>query len=215
MQAGLGERHRRQLLDCAYATLRHVAKKGRAPNVEVATFAMPLRALRKTFVTLEVDGKLRGCVGSLAPVDALISDVVKNTYKAAMQDKRFKPMVAEELGKARVTISILSHPRLLPFASEADLVDRLRPEIDGLAIQGGGRRALFLPKVWEEIVQPAEILSRLKRKAGMPSEPLSPEVRAFRFTAETFTGDDRDPQVLAPVASDAPHQSLLTLAREL
>ena len=96
--------------------------------------------MRNTFVTLEIDGQVRGCVGALTPGRArLIVDVVTNTFKAAMQDRRFKPMTPEELAQAKVTISILSHMRPLPFASEGELLDRMRPEIDGLVLRDGDR----------------------------------------------------------------------------
>jgi AmmeMemoRadiSam system protein B/AmmeMemoRadiSam system protein A len=188
-QSKLSEAQREQLLDCAHTTLRQIAKPGGQPEAAApADAALPLRAMRNTFVTLELDGDLRGCIGSLAPVNPLIEDVVQNTYKAATADPRMTPMNADERDRATVTISVLSHMRPLPFPSEADLLAGLRPEIDGLMIRDGERRALFLPKVWESHPQPQDFLGSLKRKAGFPNGPLSPKVQAFRFTAETFTG---------------------------
>ncbi len=187
-QAGLSEPQRKQLLEAAYATLRNIGQKGRAPDVALPSFPLPLRAMRKTFVTLEIDGHVRGCVGSLAPVHPLIADVVGNTYKAARQDRRFTPMTPEELGRAKVTISILSHLRPVPFSNEEELVDELRPEIDGLVLCEGDRRALLLPKVWDSLPQAQDFLAILKKKAGLPPAPLSRNAQAFRFTAETFAG---------------------------
>jgi MEMO1 family protein len=185
-EARLNDAQRKSLIDAAYATLRHIAAKGRPPEVNVPSFSPPLRALRCTFVTIELEGRLRGCVGTLAPVAPLISDVVTNTYKSAMMDRRFKPMTPEEIAKARISISILSHMRPLPFAGEPDLLDRLRPSVDGLAIHDGSQRALFLPKVWDEMPSPREFLMRLKQKAGLPDAPLAPTATALRFTTETF-----------------------------
>jgi MEMO1 family protein len=186
LQARLAVAQRDELLECAHSALRHIDKRGTPPTL--ATVPLPLRAMRNTFVTLEVDGRLRGCIGSLAPSQPLIEDVVQNTRKAATADPRMKPMTAEEREKAAVTISVLSHLRPTSFASEDELLARLRPEVDGLAILDGERRALFLPKVWESHPQPKDFLGSLKRKAGLPDEPLSPKVQAFRFTTETFTG---------------------------
>ncbi len=185
--ARLSDAHRKTLVDAAYATLRHIATKGRPPEVNVATFPAPLRALRNTFVTIEIDGQLRGCVGSLAPGVPLIIDVVTNTYKAAMQDRRFKPMTPEEIAKATISISILSHMRPLPFASEPELLERLRPSVDGLVIRDGNSRALFLPKVWDQMPSARDFLGRLKQKAGMPEAPMASRAEAFRFTTETFS----------------------------
>jgi hypothetical protein len=185
-EATLSQLHRKQLLDAAYAAMRHIGEKGRPPEVAVPTFPLPLRALRNTFVTLEIDGQVRGCVGTLTPISPLIADVVANTYKAAMLDRRFKPMTAEELRQAKVTVSILSHMRPLPFASEAELLDRMRPEIDGLVLRDGAQQALLLPKVWDALPQPEAFLAALKRKAGLPLTSLSSTAKMFRFTAETF-----------------------------
>jgi AmmeMemoRadiSam system protein B/AmmeMemoRadiSam system protein A len=179
---------RDKLLESARMTLRQIGKRSGAPDVALSDLALPLRAMRNTFVTLELDGKLRGCIGSLAPNKPLISDVVNNAHKAATADPRMTPMTAQERENATVTISVLSHMRPVPFTSEGGLLAGLRPEVDGLAICHGERRALFLPKVWESQPRPQDFLASLKRKAGLPAAPLAPEVKAFRFTAETFSG---------------------------
>ncbi len=187
-EAALPERERAQLIEAAYATLRHVAEEGRPPEVTLSSFPLPLRAMRRTFVTLEIAGEVRGCVGTLTPINPLIVDVVSNTYKSAMQDRRFSPMTPAELKQAMVTVSILSHMRPLPFASEAELVDEMRPEIDGLMLREGSAHSLLLPKVWDSVPQPQVFLAALKKKAGLSSAPLSSKARMFRFTAETFSG---------------------------
>jgi AmmeMemoRadiSam system protein B/AmmeMemoRadiSam system protein A len=184
--ARLADADRRMLVDAAYTTLRHIAAKGRPPEVNISSFPPPLRAQRATFVTIELGGQLRGCVGTLAPAAPLIADVVANTYKAAIQDHRFKPMSADEIAQAAISISILSHLRPQPFVSETDLLDRVRPGVDGLVIRNGDRRALFLPKVWMDLPSPRDFLSRLKEKAGLPDAPLAGTTSAFRFTTETF-----------------------------
>jgi AmmeMemoRadiSam system protein A len=103
-----------------------------------------------------------------------------------MQDHRFKPMSTEEIAQATISISILSHLRPQPFVSEADLLDRVRPGVDGLVIRQGDHRALFLPKVWSDLPSPHDFLGRLKQKAGLPDAPLAGTATAFRFSTETF-----------------------------
>jgi AmmeMemoRadiSam system protein B/AmmeMemoRadiSam system protein A len=188
LQCKLSAGQREALLDCAHSTLRQIGKRGRPDDPPLPSVPLPLRAMRNTFVTLELEGQLRGCIGSLAPADPLIKDVEQNTRKAATADPRMPPMTAEERENATVTISVLSHMRQVPFATEGELLAGLRPEIDGLAISNGERRALFLPKVWQVHPQPEHFLAHLKRKAGLPDGPLSPKVQAFRFTTETFSG---------------------------
>ena len=184
--ARLTDDERRQLLDAAHDALEHVVRTGRPPEVAVERFPMALRAVRKTFVTLEIDGSLRGCIGSVQAVAPLVRDVVTNTYKSAMQDPRFGPLTAAELPKVAVTVSILSHNRPMAFTGEADLLRQLRPGVDGLIIQDRGRGALFLPKVWDVLPDKHLFLRHLKAKAGLDPDVETGTMRAFCFTAETF-----------------------------
>jgi MEMO1 family protein len=184
--AQLSDAHREILLDTAYSTLRALAADNHEPAAGSTLVPLPLRALRNTFVTIAMNGHLRGCVGTLSPAVPLIEDVVANTRKAATQDLRFEPMTSEEIASATISVSILSHMRPIRFSSEKDLLEQVRPTIDGLAIRDGDRRALFLPKVWDDVPSPAEFLARLKQKAGF-RRPLGPAAQAFRFTTEIFS----------------------------
>jgi len=189
-EARLTPGERKELLTAAHRALEHVVQRGRPPEVAVDSFPMALRAVRKTFVTLEIGGHLRGCIGTLAPVNPLVRDVVENTYRSAMQDPRFGPLTAAELPQVAVTVSILSHERPMTIAGEADLLRRLRPGVDGLIIRDRGRSALFLPKVWDALPDPAEFLRHLKAKAGLNPDAETGTLQAFHFTAETFGTDE-------------------------
>ncbi len=76
------------------------------------------------------------------------------------------------------------------FADECDLLSRLRPGRDGLIIEADGRRALFLPQVWETLREPREFLTQLKRKAGLADEAWPDDIRAWRFLAASVPADD-------------------------
>ena len=47
---------------------------------------------RATFVTLTINGALRGCIGSIEPHSALFDDLISNARSAAFRDPRFKPL---------------------------------------------------------------------------------------------------------------------------
>ena len=81
--------------------------------------------------------------------------------------------------------------RRIRFADEDDLVRRLRPDRDGLILQDGDRRSLFLPSVWERVPRPAHFLRQLKRKAGLPADHRSDSLRVFRYSAESFSAPFR------------------------
>ncbi|WP_029007846.1 AmmeMemoRadiSam system protein B [Azospirillum halopraeferens] len=185
-EARLTDDQRRLLLDAAMAALRHRVERGVTVEPEADAFPLPLRAARRTFVTLDLDGSLRGCIGTLEPVDPLVRDVAANAVKAAMQDPRFAPLSAAELARVSLTVSILSHDRPIAFTGEADLLAQLRPGRDGLIIADGTRRALFLPKVWDVLPDPRDFLHHLKAKAGLAPDRETGTLRALRFTAETF-----------------------------
>lgn len=191
--AQLPDHLRRQLLDSVAAALRRTVQDGRnaeplppAPPPAPSELPQALRARRSTFVTLELDGRLRGCVGSRSPDRSLVDDVTRNAERAATADPRFKPLTAEEMQRVAATISILSTPRPIDVADEAALIEDLRPGIDGVILEDGGRRALFLPKVWSLVPDPRQFLRHLKGKAGLPDDYWSADIRAWRFTAETF-----------------------------
>ena len=127
-----------------------------------------------TFVTLTKDGGLRGCIGSLEPARALDEDVAQNALGAAFRDPRFPPLSVEEWPHCRVEVSLLSAPKPIRFADEADLVAQLRAGEDGVILEADGKRATFLPQVWEDVHDRRAFLAQLVRKAGLAAEtPLS------------------------------------------
>jgi AmmeMemoRadiSam system protein A len=145
-----------------------------------------LRAQRASFVTIKIGDTLRGCRGSLAPHRPLFDDVVDNARKSAFDDPRFPPLTPAELEQIHLHISILSTPRHIPCESEAELVRALRPDVDGLIVRDGDRRAIFLPSVWGGIPDPMNFIRNLKRKAGLAPDHWSPSFQAFRFSTESF-----------------------------
>jgi AmmeMemoRadiSam system protein B/AmmeMemoRadiSam system protein A len=140
-----------------------------------------------TFVTLKVNGELRGCVGSLQPRRPLGEDVRANAQAAAFDDPRFPPLDRAEYDALEVEVSVLSDSAPIVVASERELHAQLRPGIDGVTLQWGSRRATFLPQVWESLPDPREFLGHLKRKAGLPLDFWSDELAISRYTVEKFT----------------------------
>lgn len=151
-----------------------------------------------TFVTLLRNGALRGCIGSLRAQRPLGEDVVSNAIAAASRDPRFAPLGAGELAELRVEVSLLSAPRFLEFADEADLLRQLRPAVDGLILFSGCRSATFLPQVWQQLPQPHAFLAALKHKAGLAPERAAPDLMAATYTVEKWAEDEA--AALAPAA---------------
>ncbi len=199
---------RQRLLTLARLALEHGVRQGEPLPVETPAHPPPLRALRKTFVTLELDGALRGCVGSVVPHKPLVEDVVANVFKASRQDPRFAPVTEAEAAHMDISISILSHPRPIAFRSESDLVESLNPDVDGLILRDGDRQSLFLPKVWRSLPDPRQFVRHLKLKAGLPADHESPNLQGFRFMAESFAAPATSTAVDVAAAAPAPVPAL-------
>lgn len=145
-----------------------------------------------SFVTLTQDGRLRGCIGTLEASRPLHRDVTENALAAAFRDPRFAPLRRDEWPSTRVEVSLLSRPEPLVVASEAAACAALRPGIDGVIFNCGGRRATFLPQVWESLASPAEFLAHLKEKAGYPASFWNQDVRLSRYTVDKWRESDTE-----------------------
>ncbi|HZM33274.1 MAG TPA: AmmeMemoRadiSam system protein B [Burkholderiales bacterium] len=134
-----------------------------------------------SFVTLTRAGNLRGCIGSLQAHRPLGADVAANAAAAAFRDPRFTPLGAAEWPQCRVEVSLLSAPKPLRFADEAHLMEQLRPGEDGIILEAEGKRATFLPQVWEDIADKRAFIEHLMRKAGLPAETRLVRCRVSRY----------------------------------
>lgn len=140
--------------------------------------------LGASFVTLEKNGKLRGCIGSIIAHRALINDIIKNSQNSAFSDPRFSPLNEGEFDNLSINISLLSSPEKMEFKDESDLLNQIRPFIDGIIIKDGTYQAVYLPSVWEQLPEKEIFIESLKIKAGMPPKHFSDTFEAFRFTTE-------------------------------
>ena len=138
------------------------------------------------FVTLMLDSKLRGCIGTLRAHRALVEDARANALGAAFRDPRFKPLTAAEFPGVAVEISLLSPVEPLAFADEPDALRQLRPGIDGLIFEYGHHTSTFLPQVWADVQEPGEFLSHLRYKAGLPPDFWDQDVKLSRYTVQKW-----------------------------
>jgi MEMO1 family protein len=177
--------------DARGPTLLAHARLAIADQLGLATAAPPqapfLDEPGATFVTLKLEGELRGCVGTLQPRRRLGEDVRANALAAAFDDPRFPPLARIEYDALEVEVSVLSAPTPIVVDGERELHAQLRPGLDGVTLQWGVHRATFLPQVWEHLPDPREFLAHLKRKAGLPHDFWSRDLEVWRYTVEKFT----------------------------
>ncbi len=139
-----------------------------------------------SFVTLKKSGALRGCIGSLDALRALKADVAENAVSAAFRDPRFPALAPAEWPHCSVEVSLLSRPKPVRFADEADLLEQLLAGEDGLILEAYGRRATFLPQVWESIPDARLFLNELIRKAGLPADTRLTACKISRYRVVKF-----------------------------
>ncbi len=134
-----------------------------------------------SFVTLEKQDMLRGCIGSIIAHQPLINDLVNNAKNAAFKDYRFKPVAADEVKDLKVAVSLLTNPVKIDFKGEKDLLKKIKAKKDGIIIKDGNHQAVYLPSVWEQLPDKTEFLNSLKVKAGLKEDYFSENFEAYRF----------------------------------
>lgn len=162
--------------------------------IEIYTPELSDRILRDgaAFVTLTVDGALRGCmIDQFETHEPLVANVLRNVELAASADDRFPALSPDEISRTRITISIVHDIVTLVFGDEYELLDQLQPNQDGVILEVDESITTYLPSVWQTFPEPAEFLSQLCIKAGWDAdrwrtEPY-PTVQTYRVfeVAET------------------------------
>jgi AmmeMemoRadiSam system protein A len=174
----LSEQQRGELLRLAKRTVTQYVRKGTAP--EPNSTDPRLLANGATFVTINRDRRLRGCIGNIQPTMPLERSVITNAVSAAARDPRFPPLRPEELSGMEVEVTVLSP--LEPLGSVKDI----RIGTHGLYLTKDDRSAVFLPQVpveqgWD---LPA-YLEQLCAKAGLPGDAWKErDAKLFIFTAD-------------------------------
>ncbi|MBI1336428.1 MAG: AmmeMemoRadiSam system protein A [Phycisphaera sp.] len=168
--------------------LEHHAHLHRA--LRAGDYSAALQRERASFVTLHLDGELRGCIGGLEAREPLVIDVARHAEAAAFTDPRFPPVSHLEAPRLRYHVSVINPAVPMHVESQRDLARQLVPTVDGLILEealvlGQPRRATFLPAVWESVPDPEAFILHLKRKAGIPDDHWSEKIKVWRYTVES------------------------------
>ena len=161
MAVSLNEDERRLLLILARQAIESALANRPLTPLDRQSLPPVLLESGASFVTLTRGWDLRGCVGALEPYQPLVDDVREHAVAAALQDFRFLPVRPEELPHLKIEISRLTLPEDLEYSTPEDLLQKLRPNLDGVTIFDGRHRATFLPQVWEKLPDPVEFLEHL------------------------------------------------------
>jgi AmmeMemoRadiSam system protein A len=143
-----------------------------------------LQELRATFVTLTINGRLRGCIGSIIAHRTLLDDLIHNAKSAAFGDPRFPPLSKEEFSLVSVEISLLTPPVEVHYTDKNDLKVKIQKGIDGIILKSGYHQATFLPQVWESLNDFDDFFSALCQKAGLNGNCLDSKPTIFKYNVE-------------------------------
>jgi AmmeMemoRadiSam system protein A len=182
---GLSDSEMETLFSIANDTLDWCVEGGESFDFSRYELTDKLQTATATFVTLKIDGMLRGCIGSLAPVEELYRSVHNNAVNAAMKDPRFRPVTSDERGRLEVDISILSP--IVPIGG----IDEFRLGEHGIILEKGRYRSVYLPEVaLEQRWDVEQTLSSLSEKAGLPSDGWR-EGASFSVFSSVVLGEGR------------------------
>jgi AmmeMemoRadiSam system protein A len=181
-----GDTEGAELLHLARGSIEHGLAYREPLPVNCEGLPRELTEPAATFTTLHFEGKLRGCCGTLEAVRPLAADVTHSAFRAAFRDVRFEPVGKHEVDAIALEVSVLSPLESIPCSDEADLLSRLTPGVDGLVIVADGRRATFLPKVWDMLPDPQQFLVALKAKCGLAEDYWSERLEFQRYRTTSY-----------------------------
>lgn len=171
------------LLQLARRSIAHFLKTRELLEIEVDNSR--LREKRGAFVTLKVQGELRGCIGYPLPYKPLYQTIIEVAVAAASEDYRFPPVTEEELPQLVIEISVLTLPRKVKSPEEV-VVGR-----HGIIISKGFNKGLLLPQVPLEYGWDRETyLSHGCLKAGLPADEWKRGVNLEVFEAQVFSEEE-------------------------
>ncbi len=194
MDDRLTAEEKQTLLQLAREALQQGVAQKPLPALSPQTLTPALKAEGASFVTLTIDGDLRGCIGALEPYQSLAADVREHAVAAALEDPRFPPVSRDELDRIRIEISRLTLPKRLEYTDADELLSKLQPNVDGVIVRDGFRRATFLPQVWEKIPDKVDFMENLCYKMGEePDVWRHKHLEVLTYQVEEFQEEVENP----------------------
>jgi AmmeMemoRadiSam system protein A len=184
-----GKDDRRQLLLIAREAITSFVSSGSVVSRDVKS--EKLHAQHGCFVTIKMDGKLRGCIGNFISDKPLCKLVQEMAAAAATKDPRFYPMKKPDLDKFTLEISVLS-----PL-QKISSIDEIQVGTHGIYMERNFHRGVLLPQVATEFNWDRDtFLQQTALKAGMGKDDWQENTDIYIFSAEVFNEEDTGP---APV----------------
>ena len=177
----LSDTDKNELLALARTSVEHAVEQGHPYQPEPSR-SEALNQELGAFVTLRINGDLRGCIGYTSAMKPLYMTVRDTATLAAQRDPRFQPVSAIELPRLSYEISVLSPLRRVTN------IEQINVGHHGLLMKNGDSEGLLLPQVpTEQKWDRQTFLEQTCVKAGMPRDCWKDEdTDIFMFTAVVF-----------------------------
>ena len=176
----------RLLLDVATGVIGNAVARRDPRMPQPSDFQERLEEPGASFVTLERDDQLLGCIGSLVAVEPLVVDVARHALAAAFADPRLPPVTRDDFEEMSIKVSVLTTPEGVAATTFDELVAAVRPGVDGLLVEARRHRATLLPSVWSHVADTEHFLRVLWQKAGLARGAWPADVEVSRYTTEEF-----------------------------
>ena len=154
---------------------------------------------RGVFVTITINGQLRGCIGFPEPVHALYRGIIEGAKSAAFHDPRFPPLSKEEFSNVAIEISVLTVPTLVEVRNPEEYFKKVIVGKDGLIVRGVFSSGLLLPQVAVEYKWDTKtFLEQTCVKAGLPANEYLDydKCRVYKFQSEVFSEQSPEGEVV-------------------
>ncbi len=170
------------LVETARAAINEELLGTKFERIELADDSI-LKVNAGAFVTLTIDGRLRGCVGYIFSDNSIYDTVCDAAVSAAIHDTRFPTLTPGEIDMISIEVSILS-PKF-----KLDSYDDIIIGKHGLILEEGYYRGLLLPQVpIEHNMNREQYLDAICQKSGLPHDYWrNNKIELYGFTATVFS----------------------------
>ncbi len=172
------------LIKLCFDSINEVFSNERINRQEWTTKYPGLLEKRASFVTINKNNQLRGCIGSIIPTKPLIDDIMQNAKSSAFRDNRFEVLSLSEFKDISISLSILTVPKELLYNDIDDLKSKIKIGTHGVILKLGNNQSTFLPSVWEQLPTFDIFFSHLCQKAGCESDCLSLKPDIYTYETE-------------------------------
>ena len=133
-----------QLFTIARNSIKTMLYEKKRITIDAEKIPESLKKQLGAFVTLKIDGRLRGCIGRFLSSDPLYEVVKESALSSAFEDTRFLPLTKEEYDKTDMEITILGPMKKINNINEIILGKH------GIYIKKDFRSGTMLPQVATE-----------------------------------------------------------------